>query len=65
MATPSGASGFADLDAAASEATVDGETIRIASVDDLIRMKQAAGREKDLGDIGILKAIRGREGAAE
>ena len=32
--------------------------IKVASLDDLIRMKQAAGRPKDLIEVEILSALR-------
>ena len=56
--TPSGTKGFADLDATATDEVVDGLTIRVASVEDLIRMKRAAGRPKDLIALEWLSAVR-------
>ena len=38
----------------AVEAQVDGRTFAVAGLDDLIRMKRAAGRDRDLEDIGAL-----------
>ena len=58
LGTPSGTNGFADLDANATDEVVDGLTIRVASVDDLIRMKRAAGRPKDLIALEWLSAVR-------
>jgi hypothetical protein len=45
---PTGAPPYAELEAAATEVDVAGVTVRIASLEHLIRMKRAAGRPKDL-----------------
>jgi hypothetical protein len=48
LANPSGTTGFDDLrSAATSEDIGDGMTALVCSLDDLIRMKEAAGRIKD------------------
>jgi len=39
---------------------VQGKQIRVVSLDDLIRMKQEAGRPQDQEDVRALKAIRGK-----
>jgi hypothetical protein len=58
LATPSGTRGFDDLDGGAIEADLDGLIVRVASIDDLIRMKRAAGRTKDSLGIVFLQAIK-------
>jgi hypothetical protein len=58
LGTPAGTSGFADLDAAATDEVVEGLAIRVASIEDLIRMKRAAGRPKDLIALEWLTAVR-------
>jgi hypothetical protein len=58
LCTPSGTDGFADLDASATDEDLDGLVVRVASVDDLIRMKRAAGRPQDLIAVEWLAALR-------
>jgi hypothetical protein len=58
LGTPSGTKGFADLDGGATDEVVDGLTIRVASIEDLIRMKRAAGRTKDRIALEWLSAVR-------
>ena len=58
LGTPSGTSGFADLDRGATDVDLDGFTVRVASIDDLMRMKRAAGRPKDLIGLEWLSALR-------
>jgi hypothetical protein len=60
LGTPSGTRGYGDLAQTAVEASVEGLPVKIAAVDDLIRMKRAAGRPKDLAEIEILGALRQR-----
>jgi hypothetical protein len=55
---PAGTDGFADLDASATDEDLDGLVVRVASVDDLIRMKRAAGRPQDLIAVEWLAALR-------
>ena len=58
LGTPSGTSGYDDLAAKAVPMEIDGVPVLVASVDDLIRMKLAAGRPKDLIEAEILGALR-------
>jgi hypothetical protein len=59
LGTPSGTNGFDDLDRDATTlTTTDGLEIRVASIDDLIRMKRAAAREKDRIHVEHLAALR-------
>lgn len=51
---------FRDLEAAAVATTLrDGSTVLVMSYEDLVRSKQAAGRERDLLDIEALREVRG------
>ncbi|HEX5938374.1 MAG TPA: hypothetical protein VFZ75_11915 [Actinomycetota bacterium] len=58
LGTPAGTEGFADLDAAASDEDLDGIVVRVAALDDLIRMKRAAGRPQDRVAVEWLSALR-------
>ena len=42
----------------ASTVTFDGQIFHVASIDDLIEMKKKAGRDRDITEIAILKAIK-------
>lgn len=60
---PSGTGGYADL--ARSAITVRlarGLEVRVASLDDVIRSKQAAGRPKDLAALPLLRELQDRLG---
>jgi hypothetical protein len=57
--TPAGTSGYDDLDRSAT--TFDlGEalSVRVTSLDDLMRMKRTAGRRKDLIELEVLEALK-------
>lgn len=59
LGTPSGVAGFEELNANADEAELDEAlVVRVASLDDLMRMKRAAGRPKDRVELEILGALR-------
>jgi hypothetical protein len=58
MATPAGTSGYEDLARTADVFELFGHRVLIASVEDLIRMKRAAGRPKDLLAVEELGALR-------
>jgi hypothetical protein len=59
LATPSGTGGFDDLDGAATTERIgEGLFVRVASVEDLIRMKRAAGRTKEQFHLPELEALR-------
>jgi hypothetical protein len=58
LGTPSGSRGFAELNRAAVTMDLDGVSVRVASLDDLIGMKQAAARPKDLIEAEVLGALR-------
>ncbi len=67
IGAPAGHLAFAELAEAASDLSVgDGLTVRIVALADLIHMKRAAGRAKDLLAVEILEALRLEiEGIAE
>lgn len=58
LGTPAGTQGFGDLDRDAGDVDLKGMLVRVASVEDLIRMKRAAGRPKDIVGLEWLRALR-------
>ena len=62
LAVPAGVSGFDELARSAETVDLDGITVLVATLDDLIRMKRAAGRAKDRAEVEILSALREERG---
>lgn len=58
LGTPAGTTGFADLMKDAREITIDELRVWVTSLDDLLRMKRAAGRPKDRAEFEILSALK-------
>jgi hypothetical protein len=58
LGTPAGTDGYADLERNAVPMHLDSLEIGVASLDDLMRMKRAAGRPKDRVELEILGALR-------
>lgn len=59
LGRPSGIpGGFEELERAAETLQIDAYRVKVASIDDLIRMKRAAGRSKDLRVVEELGALR-------
>src|SRR5204862_4791852 len=58
IGTPAGTIGYEDLARTAISFELFGQGVMIASVQDLIRMKRAAGRPKDLIALEELGALR-------
>lgn len=60
LVDPPGSRGYATLRRRASRIELGGDTVLIASIDDLIAMKAAAGRSQDLVDLEALRIVRRR-----
>jgi hypothetical protein len=60
LADPPGSPGYPTLRRHADIVDLDGNRVRIASLEDLIEMKRAAGRPQDEIDIESLEAARSR-----
>lgn len=52
-----GAADYAAMRTRALESNLGGVVVRIVGVDDLVRMKRAAGRPSDLEDVEVLMAV--------
>jgi hypothetical protein len=55
---PAGVEGYDDLKKEAERFEAFGVRFLVASLDDIIRSKEAAGRPKDLDDVAILRAMK-------
>jgi predicted nucleotidyltransferase len=58
LAEPDGAPPYEELKNRAVRFDLEGRTVRVASIDDLIAMKRAAGRPKDIAHIAELETIK-------
>ena len=68
MTSPAGSSGYNRLRANAARYEVGGFLVKVAAIEDLLRMKAASGRPKDLADISELETIarlRKRQGVRD
>jgi hypothetical protein len=57
LAAPPGAPPYPELKANAERIEIDGKPVLVAAIGDLIAMKRAAGRPRDLEDIAALEAL--------
>lgn len=58
LGTPAGTLGYQDVAAESAEIDLYGGSVRVVSLEDLMRMKRAAGRAKDRAELEILGALR-------
>ncbi len=58
LGTPAGSKGYESLARTATPMDVGGVTVPVAAIEDLILMKRAAGRAKDLIEVEILSAVK-------
>ena len=58
IGTPAGTSGYDELIRNARPMDLDGIQVQVVALDDLIRMKRAAGRPKDRIELEVLGALR-------
>jgi hypothetical protein len=58
LGTPAGSEGFADLIRGAKEMNLGPVRVPVAALEDLMRLKRAAGRPKDRIELEILAALR-------
>lgn len=65
LMAPVGAPAYAELRSRAAVFDIDGVSFRVASIEDLIAMKRAAGRPQDAVDVAALEiALRDERGAS-
>lgn len=60
LARPSGSPPYAAVKAAAKRVDINGLLVSVVSIPDLLAMKRAAGRPKDVADVAELEAIERR-----
>jgi hypothetical protein len=65
LGTPSGTSGFSDLNARAKAVPIGDLQVYVVNLPDLMRMKRASGRVKDRMHLEVLSALRDDIGSAE
>lgn len=65
LGTPSGSGGYETLIANSTSTDLGNVTANVAALEDLIRMKRAAGRPKDRVELEILGALRDEIESAE
>ena len=58
LGAPAGTTGYRELAANAITLDVEGLPLKVASLDDLMRMKEASGRPKDRIELEVLGALR-------
>jgi hypothetical protein len=58
LGTPAGSGGYAALARTATKTDLGDVKVLVASIDDLIQMKRASARPKDLIEVEILSAVR-------
>ena len=57
LCTPLASGGYPDLIQGATRMNVDGVEVPVAALEDVMRLKRAAGRPKDLAELEILAAL--------
>ena len=58
VGTPAGSRGYESLARTATPMDIGGLEVAVASIEDLLLMKRAAGRPKDLIEVEVLAAVR-------
>jgi predicted nucleotidyltransferase len=57
---PAGSGGYKDLSSSAITIEIDGLQVRVAAIEDIIRTKEATGREKDRRQLPMLRRLQQR-----
>lgn len=58
LGVPAGSTGFEQLSRRAATREIQGHPILVTALEDLLRMKRAAGRPKDRAELEVLEALR-------